>query len=285
LIPLTLIDIVGVSILLGIVQGISEWLPISSKTQVLLVSTILLGLTFSQGYALGLFLEGGTVLAAIYYFRGEVWEVLKSIVGKGSHDGRMLLKYLVVATAITAVLGVLIYKFITMFVTGSVIGIPMILLGALLLVDWILIKTSSKHKNPHKELKNLTLKEMIYVGFAQGISALPGVSRSGVTTSTMLFEGVKPDEAFRLSFILGIPATIGASAVTILFSRASISSTVSYITPLGILIATVVGLLVSLFLIRKLIRFASHNTMSKLLFLLGIIAIASGIVVILTGLG
>ena len=286
MVPLPLIDIIGIAILIGVVQGISEWLPISSKTQVLLVSTILLGLTFTQGYALGLFLEGGTVLAALYFFRKEVWDVLKSIVGKGTPEGRAMLKYLVIATVITAIIAVPIYKFITDLVTGSVVGIPMILLGVLLLVDWVLIKVSHRHGvQQHKSLMHMSLKDMAYVGVAQGIAALPGVSRSGVTTSTMLFDGVKPDEAFRLSFIAGIPATIGASAVTILFSHASLSTTIATVTPIGIIVAIVVSLFVSLFMIRKLIKFAGHSQMTKLLFLLGVIAIASGIIIAVTGVG
>ena len=73
--------------------------PISSKTQVLIVSSLFLGLTFSEGYTLGLFLEVGSFVAAVIYFRKEVLLVLRSLVGKGTKEGLLLLKYLVVLTA------------------------------------------------------------------------------------------------------------------------------------------------------------------------------------------
>ncbi len=282
---LLLIDIVLVALALGVVQGISEWLPISSKTQILFVSVILLGLTLGEGYTLGLFLEGGTVIAAIIYFRREVWEVLKAIVGRGTPAGVAMLKYLVIATAITAVIAVPLYKFVVGNFTGPAVGLPMIVLGALLLVDWLLIKLSTRRHVPRKLLQDMSLREMAYVGVAQGISALPGVSRSGVTTSTMLFEGTKTDEAFRLSFLAGIPATIGAAGVTLIFGSTSIKSTIGIVTPLGLVIAIVVSTLISVFFIGKLIRFAGKSRMTSLLLILGLIAMASGVIVILTGLG
>ena len=97
-------------VFLGVVQGVSEWLPISSKTQIILVSTLFLGLTFTQGYTLGLFLEFGTFFAAVVYFRRELWLVIKAIVGKGGPGGRLMLKYLLIVTIITGVMGIAIYK-------------------------------------------------------------------------------------------------------------------------------------------------------------------------------
>ena len=68
-------------IILGIVQGISEWLPISSKTQIIIASTYLIHLTFNQAYTFGLFMEIGTIFAAIIYFRKELYSLIKALIG------------------------------------------------------------------------------------------------------------------------------------------------------------------------------------------------------------
>jgi undecaprenyl-diphosphatase len=275
--------ILGVAALLGITQGISEWLPISSKTQIMLISSILLGISFSEAYTLGLFLEVGTVIAAIVYFRREIWKVLLAIVGKGDEEGWLLLKYLVVVTLITAIIAVPIYLIISNLVAGSSFGIPMLILGALLIVDGLLVKYSKSRKTTAKKLEDLGLKDLFFLGIAQGISALPGISRSGATVSTLIFLKTKPDEAFRLSFFAGIPAVLGASAVTLIFSHSSVTSAVNLITIPGILIAAVLALIISLFLIRRLIKFAGTSRITSVVFILGAIAMASGIISILTG--
>ena len=197
-----------IGILLGIIQGISEWLPVSSKTQILLASTLLLRLNFSQAYALGLFLEGGTFLAALIYFRKEVWKTLLAIVGKGGEEGKLLLKFIIIVTIVTAIIAVPIYKFISS-INGPVIGIPMIILGILLIIDGVLIKLSKSNK-AHKELKNLSIVDMVLIGISQGIAALPGVSRSGTTVSAMLFLKIRARRGIS-PIVLRLPAFIPRS--------------------------------------------------------------------------
>lgn len=272
-------------IVLGMVQGISEWLPISSKTQIMIASTILFKFPLQQAYALGLFLEAGTVLAAIIYFRKEVAGLIKALLGRGTPEYNKMLRYMVIATIITGIIGVVIYKYIENNISGSTLGIPMVILGILLIVDGILVRNSSKKTTATKQLHQMRPIEMAAVGVVQGISALPGISRSGVTVSALLFMGFKPDEAFRLSFIVGIPAVIGATIVTILFSSTPITTTISAVGYSTIAVAIVVSFIVSMFLIDILIRFAGKSAVTKLVFLLGIIAIASGIITAFTGLG
>ncbi|TRM81234.1 undecaprenyl-diphosphatase, partial [Sulfolobus sp. D5] len=176
-------DAILIGIILGIVQGISEWIPISSKTQILLVSTLILGLSFSQGYAFGLFMEIGTIFAAIIYFRREVYNVILAIVKLGKGGDLKLLVYLIVVTIITGIVGVPIYLFIVNLITGPVVGIPMSILGLVLIIDGLVIYLSRKKFVPNRSLKDMRLKDFIIIGIAQGLAALPGVSRSGMTTS------------------------------------------------------------------------------------------------------
>ncbi len=281
--PTDLTFILGAGILLGVVQGISEWLPVSSKTQVLIVSSLLLGLTFSEGYALGLFLEIGSFVAAMIYFRTEVLLILKSLVGRGTKEGRLMLKYLVVLTAITGVMGVAIYVSVSSLNLGNAVGIPMVILGSVLILDGLLITISRKRYTPRLTLETMSLKDLVAIGFAQGIAAFPGVSRSGATVSSMLLLGTDGKTAFRLSFLALIPASIGATAVTLLFSRHEIEGSFSLLSPATVVVAIAVTAVVGLLTIRWLLRLASTERITTLVFTLGALAIIGGLLGLIFG--
>ncbi|MGA2665306.1 MAG: undecaprenyl-diphosphate phosphatase [Nitrososphaerales archaeon] len=269
--------------MLGVVQGISEWLPVSSKTQVLIVSSLVLGLSFSEGYALGLFLEVGSFIAAVVYFRKEVLLILKSIVGRGTKEGVLLLKYLVVLTLITGVMGVVIYVSVSSLNLGSAIGVPMIILGCVLILDGVLITISRKRYTPKLTLETMKLKDLIVIGFAQGIAAFPGVSRSGITVSSMLLLGTDGKDAFRLSFLALIPASLGATAVTLLFSKQHLVSSITLLSPATLVVAIAVTAVVGLLTITWLLRVASTEKITTLVFALGVLAIIGGTLGILFG--
>jgi len=272
-------------VVLGIVQGISEWLPISSKTQVIIASNFLFGLSFKEGYALGLFLEAGTFIAAVYYFRKEVWGVLRALVGKGDEEGRQLLKFLVVVTTFTGLVGVLIYETVYSSVSGPVLGIPMIVLGCVLIGDGLIISFARGRFVPTKRLKDLTLRDLVIVGIIQGVSALPGVSRSGVTVSAMLLLGINPQDSFKLSFLALIPASVGAAGVTVLLSETDISGALATVGLPVILAAIVVSVAIGIVFIRLLLRAAGSQKIALLALSLGALAIFSGVTSLLTGAG
>lgn len=270
-------------IFLGVVQGVSEWLPISSKTQVIIASTFLFGLGIKEAYALGLFLEAGTFIAATYYFRREVWNVLKAIVGKGDAEGRLLLKFLVVVTIFTAIVGVTIYVTALSSISGPVVGIPMIVLGCILIGDGLVIRFARGRALPTKSLVDLSMRDLVIIGIVQGIAALPGVSRSGVTVSAMLLLGINPRESFKLSFLALIPASVGAAGVSVVFSEVDIGAAVSAIGYPVILLAIAVSVAIGIVFIRVLLRAAGSQRIALLAFGLGVLAVLSGIASILSG--
>jgi len=275
-------------VLLGIVQGVSEWLPISSKTQIIFLSSVLIPqLPLTQAYDLGLFLEAGTFVAALIYFRSEVLMVLRALIGKGTEEGWLLLKFLVVVTSITAVIGVAIFELVSEATSGKgpALGVPMILLGCVLIGDSLLIAYARGRYTPRKGLKDLRLRELVIVGIAQGIAALPGVSRSGATVSAMLLVGVKPEDSFRLSFLALIPASAGAAAVTVIFSKADLGAVISAIGEPVILLAMLLSMVVGIVFIRILLRAAASKHIVLLTFALGALAIFSGVSTFLVGSG
>ncbi len=271
-----------ISVILGLVQGISEWLPISSKTQVLLASQYLMGLKLSQAYPFGLFMEIGTVLAAIIYFRKDLWVLIMALIGRGTPTQWKLFKFVFIATAVTGIIAVPIYLAVANLAGGYNIGIPMVLLGLILFVDAIVVRYSrSKYaidKN-RKTFGDMGLKEYVLVGVAQGLAALPGVSRSGTTTSTMLLLNIEAKEAFRLSFLVGIFASAAAFFVTLIFSKTSLSVVFTDIGVAGVLIAIAVAAIVSMFLIKLLLDVAGRARIVYLIIALGIIAVASGLAI------
>jgi len=263
------------SIVVGIVQGVAEWLPISSKTQVLFASTVLFGLSLVVAYAFGLFMEIGSVLSALIYFRKDMVSVL-------IFKDRRLLTYLAVVSGVTAVVAVPIYLAVERLLENSYnVGIPMTLLGAVLIADGLYIRRS--RINPKIEgLKQMKMKHYVAIGIAQGIAAFPGVSRSGMTTSTMLLMGVKPEVAFRLSFLAYIPAAVGAFMVTVLLSRTEVNSAIASINVSGVLVAIATAAVTGLLVISYLLRVAKHNKVYLINFAMGLIALVIGLITIFT---
>jgi undecaprenyl-diphosphatase len=259
------------AVILGAVQGISEWLPVSSKTQVLFASTFLFSLPLAVAYAFGLFMEIGSLGSAIAYFRRDIWSLF---------GDRKLLAYLLVVTTLTAIVGVPLY-YITDKVLSSNpynVGIPMILLGLVLIGTGFYIRYSRTKPRLVAGLEEMRLKNYIIVGIAQGIAALPGVSRSGMTVSTMLLMGVKPEQAFRLSYLAYIPASLGAFFVTLLLSKSQVDAAIQTVEPTGVIIAILAAAIIGIFVISWLLKFAKTNKIYLVDFVLGAIALIIGVI-------
>ena len=258
-------------VVIGVVQGVSEWLPISSKTQVLLVSSILLNISAAVAYAFGLFMEIGSIGSALTYFRRDVARVFRDM---------SLLKYLVVVTVVTGLVGVPLFLISEKVLANAYnIGYPMLALGIVLILDGIYIMFTREKKRP-RTFKEMNLRDMIIIGIAQGIAALPGVSRSGMTVSTMLLLGYNPEDAFRYSYLAYIPAALGAFGVTLLFSRHNIEAVTSQLSLDGVIIAVITAFLTGLLVIGFLMRIAKMTKIYVVNFILGTIAIISSLVII-----
>jgi undecaprenyl-diphosphatase len=266
------------SIIIGLIQGISEWLPISSKTQIIVSSTYLLKLTFQQAYTFGLFMEIGTLSAAVIYFRKDLAKLISFLFGSRDENKRRLFYYVLVVTVVTGLVAAPLYL-IADSITGFVVGIPMMVIGLTLIADTALIRYSRRKQKSGmtlRKLENLKIKDYVLIGICQGISALPGVSRSGITTSTMLLLNVEPDEAFRLSFVAGIFAAAGAFGLTLVASRNNVAASIAGIGLTGLVIAIVTSTVISLFLIDFLVKVAGKQKITYVTASLGVIAIISG---------
>lgn len=197
---------------LGIIQGIFEWLPISSSGFTALAMTNLFHVTdINLILRYSLFLHLGTFFAALIYFRREVADLFVSMFHYKSSDieTKKTLKFLIITTIISGIIGLIILKLLENYedkLTGIIITL---FIGVLLLITGILqisIKNSGLKKE--KEIKN---SDSILLGFTQGISFLPGLSRSGTTVSVLLLRKFKGESALRLSFLMSLPVVLFAN--------------------------------------------------------------------------
>ncbi len=193
------------AILLGLIQGLTEFLPVSSTAHLTLAEHLLIGR--GMPLAFDVLLHVGTLLALVVYFRAELGRVVKGMLGK-DEEGRRLAIWLFLAMIPTGILGLL-----TRTVKEAAKDHLWVYGLGLLLTAWMLFAANERSREkPGKELEALTARDALTVGAIQGLGGGFGLSRSGSTIAVGVFRGLKLPASARFSFLLGIP-TIAAAAV------------------------------------------------------------------------
>lgn len=196
------------ALLLGALQGITEWLPVSSEGQTMLAMMNWLGMSPSDALSSSIFLHTGTMLAVIVRFRREF--MMMKMESK-------LMRTMIVATLFTGVTGVPLYMLFRESFTGG--EKATLLIGSLLIITGLMLMLRGSST---RDMEDITTKDMALLGLAQGFSILPGVSRSGTTLTVLLMRGVKQEEALLISFMISVPAMLGAIALECLTGSLSI---------------------------------------------------------------
>ena len=213
-------------IILGIVQGITEFIPISSSGHLVLLQ--LLWRQPDLGSNELLFFDAivhfATLIAVIWVFRRAVLRLIRAVLGylfetnlttsQRSHGARQIM-LIIIGTIPTAIIGLLLKRQIeSSFSSSAIVGINLIVTGVLLF--W----ASSLAR---QERQAITFLEALIIGVAQGLAIFPGISRSGFTIGTGMILGLRQDIAAEHSFLLAIPAIVGALLVEILGLHAHVS--------------------------------------------------------------
>jgi len=195
------------ALLLGIIQGATEFLPISSSGH-LVLSEAIMGIR-EGGLLVQVSLHAGTLLAVLVYFRSRIYHLFSRAFKSGDHGtaSRRYLLWLLAATIPAGVVGLLFEDSIT-----TAFESPKVALAGLLLTGAILLSTkwSNEREKPAAGLSGL------WMGFAQALAILPGISRSGSTIAAGMWSGVNRREAAEFSFLLSVPAIGGASLLQLL---------------------------------------------------------------------
>jgi len=205
------------AIILGIVQGIGEFLPISSSAHLILVPYLLnfnLELNNSAQLAFDVSLHFGTLIAVLLVFYRDWLNLVNGayqniIHKKNTFEGKMFL-YLVYATIPGALIGKLLENYIEVYFRNMILAIAILLaiMGALICLG---DKWSEKHYKKPKNFNELNFKETFIIGLSQALAIFPGFSRSGTTMLTARILGINRQAAAKFSFLLSAPIIFGAT--------------------------------------------------------------------------
>ncbi len=201
---------------LGVIQGIVEWLPVSSEGMLVLVQTQVFHTeSIRTAIEIALFLHLGTFFAALVYFRKEVLRLLRALIHykRSEPATQSVLRFLVIATLMSGVLG---FGFLTVVTHAeaqimATTQIITIAIGVLLLVT-AYVQFRSK-KGGTREVGESSAKDAGILGVVQGFAALPGLSRSGLTVAALLLRGYSEQAALTLSFLMSLPIVLGGNII------------------------------------------------------------------------
>jgi len=248
------------AVISGVVQGVTEFFPISSSGHLVLLHDIF-GLE-RQMLTFDVFLHFGTILSVVVFFRRDISNMFKK--------DMKLLKFIVIASVPTFIMGMAFRGVIEKsFSTPSAVGYLLVLTGLFLLLASI----SAIYWKIVRRSRPLGVKNSIVIGIAQGISVLPGISRSGATIGTALIAGLDEAEALKFSFLLSIPAVLGANVLKVRHIYGNLVSGDAVVYLAGAIAAAITGFLV----IKALFGILRKN----LFFLFGIYCILIGAAVII----
>jgi undecaprenyl-diphosphatase len=262
------------AIVLGIIQGTTEFLPISSTAHLRVVPA-LLGWK-DNGAAYTAVIQIGTLIATLIYFRKDIVFLLdgfRNAVRRRdvtTNNESRILMLILVGTIPIGVCGLLFKKFIE----GEARGLYVIS-GALILLAVILFIAEKKGSHS-KGIGQMTIKDGIVIGLAQALALIPGSSRSGVTITAGLFRGLKRDDAARFSFLLSLPA-IGLSGIYELYKERNVLLGENIF---GLAVATIVSGVVGYYSIDFLLNYL--RTKSNMIFIVYRIALGILILILLS---
>jgi undecaprenyl-diphosphatase len=252
------------AILLGLIQGLTEFLPISSTAHLTLVGKLLGFIDPAHPEAWTEFIavmQLGTVTAVLLYFRGDIARMTAAVFQDLSRYGvssrsysadTWMALYIALGTIPVALVG---YS-LKHIIEGGLTKVTLVIVGslvALAAILWLAEKVSSRART----IQNVTWKDALVIGCAQVLALIPGSSRSGTTITAALFLGFDRASAARFSFLLSIPAVLASG----LFELLRIKSTVFTLGAGNLVIATVVSLIAGYLAIAWLLRYLVRHTM------------------------
>jgi undecaprenyl-diphosphatase len=250
------------SIVLGVIQGLTEFLPVSSSGHLVLLQKIF-GIQEGSLF-FDVMLHCGTLVAVFVVLRRDIWAILKKPI-------QPVVLYLIIATIPTVIVALLFKDAIEgAFHSGGFLGFAFFFTGcALLFSEWLAGRAAAAKKSRLE----MTWLDSLVIGICQAVAIIPGVSRSGLTLSGALGRGLDRDKAARFSFLLSIPAILGALVLQIKdIATEGMSAALDGIGSAQLIAGTLAAALVGVFavtLMLKIVREKSLRGFAIYVFVLG----------------
>lgn len=236
------------SIILGIIQGIGEFLPISSSAHLIIIPYLFNWSEHSLAFDVAL--HFGTLIAVLFVYFKDWWELFKGafnkVVYKKNSFNNKMFWFLVLATIPGALIGKLFEEPIENILRSNyvIIAIALAVMGILIYLGdkW----AAKKYKNKETDFEHLTLKQTFIIGLSQALAVIPGFSRSGTTILTARLMGVSRSAAAKFTFLLSVPIIFGATIL-------KLPDMITGFSPeliVGIIVSAVVGVISIKFLLR-----------------------------------
>lgn len=263
-----------VAVLIGLIQGVAEWLPISSEAVISLILQNFLGRTPLESVNASVWLHTGTMIAAFIYFRQDFIRLARKFITEIPSTGQeikakalmqestdwKLIVFIMAVTGITGTIGG------TIYILGlkTVANYPKIFTALTGIALFITGFTRLYQKAEDRKIEDLNYGDTILTGTVQAFSILPGISRSGITSFALLYRDFDAQEAFKLSFIISVPAIAAANIGLELFSGFTVST--------GLIIASAVSMISGYFMIEAVLKIADRTEVAYICFALGLLS-------------
>lgn len=270
------------AIILGIFQGISEFLPISSSGHLVILQHFF-GIKEGNLFFTEMLHFGTLISIVIVYFNDIIKIIVEffKMLGSGIknkkfkivNDYQKLALLIIIGSIPTAIIGFLFEDFFKNLYSSSILPI-----GVAFLITGLLLWIANKKPHENKKVRNMTILDSLTIGIFQGIAIIPGISRSGSTIVAGLLRGLDRSLATEFSFLLALPATFGAGlfGITDVIKTGS-AAVIDGPLIIGILLSTIVGVFAIKFLIKMLKKDKLHY-FSYYLWIIGFITIISHLI-------
>ena len=253
------------AIILGIVQGLTEFLPVSSSGHIE-IAKVLLGISQEQNLLMTIVLHAATALSTIFVFREDIKEIIRGLLQfKWNKEFQFSLK-IIISMIPAALIGLFFENEIELLFGGQILFV-----GCMLIVTGLLLFLADKAKNTNQ---NVNFFHALIIGISQAIAILPGVSRSGATISTSVLLGIDREKAARFSFLMVVPLILGKMGKDIISGDILIESTTLMPLLTGFTAAFITGLFACKWMIQ-LVKKSKLKYFSFYCFLVGTVSIIS----------
>lgn len=253
------------AIILGIIQGLTEFLPVSSSGHLELAKAILDNDSVAEeSMLMTVVLHFATALSTVVIFRKDILQIIKGLFSFKWNEELQFSVKIILSMIPAALVGVLYDDLIESFFNGQIL-----LVGGMLILTGGLLFLADKAKNTNKEVSFVS---SIIIGIAQAIAILPGISRSGATISTSVLMGIDREKAARFSFLMVVPLIFGKIAKDILSDDFTLANTETGSLAIGFVAAFITGLFACTWMIA-LVKKSKLVYFSLYCFAVGIAAI------------